>query len=77
MNDKKRRQTFCDMENVHVFNIAIICIHGEELLRQLAFHQEHKHITLQLCNKVQEFISKMSEEPEDFTGRIILQVDVQ
>ena len=27
--------------------------------------------TLQLCNKVQEFISKMSIQPEDFTGRII------
>ena len=27
--------------------------------------------TLQLCNKVQEFLSEMSEEPEDFTGRII------
>ena len=27
--------------------------------------------TLQLCNKVQEFLSKMSVEPEDFTGRII------
>ena len=27
--------------------------------------------TLQLCNKVQEFMSKMSEEPEKFTGRII------
>ena len=27
--------------------------------------------TLQLCNKVQEFLSKMSEEPEEFTGRII------
>ena len=27
--------------------------------------------TLQLCNKVQEFLSKMSEEPEDFTGRTI------
>ena len=27
--------------------------------------------TLQLCNKVQEFLSKMSEEPEDFTRRII------
>ena len=25
--------------------------------------------TLQLCNKVQEFISKMSEKPEEFTGR--------
>ena len=27
--------------------------------------------TLQLCNKVQEFLSKMSEEPEEFTRRII------
>ena len=26
---------------------------------------------MQLCNKVQELLSKMSEEPEDFTGRII------
>ena len=26
---------------------------------------------LQLCNKVQEFLSNMSTEPEDFTGRII------
>ena len=28
--------------NVHVFNIGVICIHGKELLRQLAFHQEYK-----------------------------------
>ena len=28
--------------------------------------------TLLLCNKVQEFMSKMSEKPEEFTGRIIL-----
>ena len=28
------------MGNVYVFNIASICIHGEELLRQLAFHQK-------------------------------------
>ena len=27
--------------------------------------------TLQLCHKVQEFLSNMSTEPEDFTGRII------
>ena len=27
--------------------------------------------TLQLCHKVQEFLSKMSEKPEEFTGRII------
>ena len=27
--------------------------------------------TLQLCNKVREFLSNMSTEPENFTGRII------
>ena len=27
--------------------------------------------TLQLCNKVQEFLSKKSIQPVDFTGRII------
>ena len=27
--------------------------------------------TLQLCNKVQEFMSKMSEKPKEFTRRII------
>ena len=27
--------------------------------------------TLQLCYKVQELLSKMSVQPEDFTGRII------
>ena len=33
--------------------------------------------TLHLCYRVQEFLSKMSVEPEDFTGRIYLHVDVQ
>ena len=28
--------------------------------------------TLQLCHKVQEFKSKMSDQPEEFTGRIIV-----
>ena len=27
--------------------------------------------TLQLCNRFQEFMSKMSEKPEELTGRII------
>ena len=27
--------------------------------------------TLQLCNKVQEFLSTMSKQPQEFTGRII------
>ena len=40
--NERQRQTFCDMENVYVFYIGIICIDGEELLRQLAFHQKYK-----------------------------------
>ena len=40
--NKRQRQTFCNMGNVYVFNIASICIHGEELLRQLAFHQKYR-----------------------------------
>ena len=27
----RQRITFCDMENVHVVNIGVICIHGKEL----------------------------------------------
>ena len=27
--------------------------------------------TLQLCNKVQELLSRLSDKPEEFTGRII------
>ena len=38
----RQRRAFYDVENVYVFNTASICIHGEELLRQLAFHQEHR-----------------------------------
>ena len=30
-----------------------------------------RFITLQLCNKVKEFLSKMSVKPEEFAGRII------
>ena len=29
-----------DMVNVYVFYIGIICIHGEELLRQFIFHHK-------------------------------------
>ena len=52
--------------------------HNTELWTQLMvsrwnssgiFSQDSLH--LQLCNKVQEFLSKMSVEPKDFTGRII------
>ena len=32
--------------------------------------------TLQLCNKVQEFMSKMSEKPEEFKGRIQYNIEI-
>ena len=41
---RKRRKTFCEMENVHVCNIRISVIHGKELLRQLAFHHKYKRL---------------------------------
>ena len=43
---KDSDKTFCDMENVYVFNIGSICIHGEELLRQFAFHQKYRSLTM-------------------------------
>ena len=39
---KDSDKQFCDMGNVYVFHIASICIHGEELLRQFAFHQKYR-----------------------------------
>ena len=30
------------MGDFHAYYIGIICLHGEELLKQLAFHQEYK-----------------------------------
>ena len=33
--------------------------------------------TLQLCNKVQEFISKMSEKPEEYQGRTTFMGDLK
>ena len=36
----RHRQTFFNLVNVSVFDIASICIHGEELLRQFTFHQK-------------------------------------
>ena len=38
----RHRQTVFNMENVYVFYIASICVHGNELLRKITFHQEYK-----------------------------------
>ena len=52
--------------------------HNTELWTQLMVRQWNSSgtfftgfTTLQLCSKVQEFMSKMSVKPEEFTGRII------
>ena len=42
MLDARHSQTFHDLENVYVFDIGSICIHGKELLRQFTFHQKYK-----------------------------------
>ena len=48
---------------------ALDTIHGEPM--EFEWHISPGFTTLQLCNKVQELRSKMSEEPQEFTGRII------
>ena len=52
------------MENVYVFNIASICIHGEELLRQLAFQSKiSEDLTMiQMCDISEKLISEQSDE---------------
>ena len=40
--NKRQRQTFCDIENVYVFNITSICFHGNGILRKFSFHQKYR-----------------------------------
>ena len=44
-------------------------IDGEPM--EFAWNMFPGFTSLQFCNNVQEFMSKMSKQPEDFTGRII------
>ena len=44
---ENEEKTFYDMGNVHVCNIGIICVHGKELLRQLAFHRKYNRFHTQ------------------------------
>ena len=48
---------------------ALDTIDGEPM--EFEWHIFPGFTILHLCNKVQEFLSKMSEKPEEFTGRII------
>ena len=48
---------------------ALDTLDGEPM--EFEWHISHGFTTLQLCYEVQEFLSKMSKEPEEFTGRIM------
>ena len=51
------------MLNVHVCNVGISCIRGKELLRQLAFHQEYKDLTMkQMFDISAKLITEESDE---------------
>ena len=59
---ERQRQTFCDMENVHVCNIAISCIHGKELPRQLASIKNTKDLTMkQMFDVSAKLVSEQDE----------------
>ena len=51
--------------NVHVVNIGIICIHGKELLGQLAFHQEYKRSHNE---KMFDISAKLVSEQDEIYG---------
>ena len=52
------------MGNVYVFYITSICIHGEELLRQFAFHQKYREdLTMkQMFDISEKLISEQTDE---------------
>ena len=62
--NERQRQTFCDMGNVHVFDITSICIHEKELLRQLAFHQKYRrsHDEKQMFDISEKLITEHADE---------------
>ena len=75
-NDEKRSVIW---GNVHVCNIGIGDIHGEELLRQLAFHQEYKDLTMKpMFNISARLVSEHDEISgletigwEDYSGKYL------
>ena len=42
---KRKQQTFFNMENVYVFDIGSICIHGKELLRKFGIPSKRQEIS--------------------------------
>ena len=55
------RQTLCDMGNVYVFYITSICIHGEEITQQLAFHRKKKQ-------KISQYLKNITEQSDEIYG---------
>ena len=62
---RRQRKTFSDMENVHAFNIGIICIHGEELLRYWHSIKNTKDLTMK---KMFDISAKLMSEQDEFYG---------
>ena len=52
------------MVNSYVFYIASICIHGEELLRQLAYYQKYRrsHNETNVFDIPEKFLTEQSDE---------------
>ena len=61
--NRRQRRTFFNTGNSYVFNITSICIHGEKLLRQLAFHQKYEDLKMkQMFDISEKAISEQSGE---------------
>ena len=62
---RRRRKTFCDMENVHVCDIGSICIHGKELLGKLSFLKKKK---ISQWNKCSTCLRNWQEQSDEICG---------
>ena len=61
--NRRQRRTFCDMGNVHVFNIASICIHGEEYSDNWHSIKNTEDLTMkQMFDISEKLVSEQSDE---------------
>ena len=62
--NRRQRRTFCDMVNVYVFNIASICIHGEEIYSDNwhSIKNTEDLTTKQMFDKAEKLVSEQSDE---------------
>ena len=58
----RQQQTFFNVENVYVFDIASICIHGKELPRKFTFHQNTgNNLTMKQMFDISEKLTQSEE----------------